>query len=197
MNIIDRVVDCIIEECKKRDIEDLTNMKMQKILYYIWVWYGVLYKKSIFNEEPQAWKYGPVFHSVYRNLSHKGSIPMTEDDIRHGCDSLEENIVSFIGNVLDKYGVFSAYQLKERSHKSVWKDSYLNTMDNTIHLNRAISYYEQNFKDAVDIEYDEEAEVWVATSSIIPGLVLESENYKQLLSDIEENSKLLIEENCG
>ena len=41
--------------------DPITNLKLQKLLYYIQVWYMVYFeKKLIFDERPQAWVHGPV-----------------------------------------------------------------------------------------------------------------------------------------
>ncbi|PJC38576.1 hypothetical protein CO044_04190 [Candidatus Peregrinibacteria bacterium CG_4_9_14_0_2_um_filter_38_9] len=50
------------------DGETITPLKMQKLLYYVYVW--VLIKKGncMFDEKFQAWPRGPVLPSLYKKL---------------------------------------------------------------------------------------------------------------------------------
>lgn len=47
----------------------------------------------------------------------------------------------------------------------------------------------------VNFMYDEEANVWIATSEDIPGLVLENESLDKLMSETKDAAKELIELN--
>jgi uncharacterized phage-associated protein len=33
---------CFVEKLHKLDIDDTTQLKIQKLIYFAWVWYGVL-----------------------------------------------------------------------------------------------------------------------------------------------------------
>lgn len=48
----------------------------------------------------------------------------------------------------------------------------------------------------VNLIWDNEANVWVATSNDIPGLVLESESYDTLLARVKLAAPELLELNC-
>lgn len=48
----------------------------------------------------------------------------------------------------------------------------------------------------VNITWDNDASVWVATSNDIPGLVLESESYDTLLARVKLAAPELLELNC-
>ena len=44
----------------------LSEIQLQKLTYYAYSWYMVLYnKEKLFEEQPQAWVHGPVFRSLY------------------------------------------------------------------------------------------------------------------------------------
>lgn len=45
--------------------EPLTNLKLQKLLYYAKGWYLALYDKPLFNDKIEAWVHGPVVPSIY------------------------------------------------------------------------------------------------------------------------------------
>src|SRR3569832_2414943 len=48
---------------------EMTNMKVQKLLYYAQSLYLALYDKPLFDEEIQAWRYGPVYPPAYKFYS--------------------------------------------------------------------------------------------------------------------------------
>ena len=48
---------------------EMTNMKVQKLLYYAQSLYLAMYDQQLFPEEIQAWRYGPVCPPAYRFYS--------------------------------------------------------------------------------------------------------------------------------
>jgi uncharacterized phage-associated protein len=48
---------------------EMTNMKVQKLLYYAQSLHLALYNEPLFEEEIQAWRYGPVCPPAYRFYS--------------------------------------------------------------------------------------------------------------------------------
>ena len=52
---------------------DLTPMKLIKLTYLAYCWYLALSNKDrLINEKAQAWDFGPVFPSLYRELKSYG-----------------------------------------------------------------------------------------------------------------------------
>jgi len=52
-------------------------MKLQKMLYYAYGWYYAFYDKKLFDEDIQAWKYGPVVEKIYHDVKQYGNYPIT------------------------------------------------------------------------------------------------------------------------
>ncbi|MDR1873131.1 MAG: DUF4065 domain-containing protein [Deltaproteobacteria bacterium] len=50
------------------DNSNLTHLKIQKLLYYIQGWYLAYFDCPLFEDNIEAWKYGPVIDSIYRSL---------------------------------------------------------------------------------------------------------------------------------
>ena len=55
--------------------KELTELQIQKLVYYSYVWYIVKFNDNknnivnkLFDERPRAWKYGPVFISIYEQM---------------------------------------------------------------------------------------------------------------------------------
>ena len=102
--------------------EDLiTNLKLQKLLYYVQGWHLGLYDKPLFEEDFQAWVHGPVQPAIYGEYKHYRWNPISEDvsDVQ-----IPDEAKSHIDEVLGTYGVESAYMLERRTHQeSPWLDA--------------------------------------------------------------------------
>ena len=186
----------IVEKCAALGIHDTSQMKLQKLVFFAWIWYGVLYKEKLFDEEPVAWEYGPFFQSLWKQTSIFGRNPITAEDLRYGSKDIKDKVLlEYLDNVIANYGKYSAYELKDKSHKEFWDKSH-KTVDQVISWDDAVKYYKNNFIESVVLIEDKEAGVFTVMSHIIPGLVLEYSNYTKLLSEIQDIASNLIRENC-
>ena len=61
---------------KKATVDDngefVTNMKLQKLLYYMQGFHLAWFDTPLFDEEIEAWMYGPVVPSVFETYKHEG-----------------------------------------------------------------------------------------------------------------------------
>ena len=48
--------------------DPLTNLRLQKLLYYAQAWSLVVRESELFSDEVEAWRYGPVVPSVYQKM---------------------------------------------------------------------------------------------------------------------------------
>jgi hypothetical protein len=55
---------------------------------------------------------------------------------------------------------------------------------------------EKNMKCTVTLIWDDEAKVWIADSNDIPGLVLESESFDELIEDVRAAAPEMLLLNC-
>ena len=102
---------------------DLTNLKLQKILYFAQVEHLQEKGAPLFDDEIQAWQYGPVVKEVYDWLKGCGAYVITEFDVELADTSkISEETKSFLNKIWDKYSRYSAWGLVEKTHKegSAW-----------------------------------------------------------------------------
>lgn len=94
--------------------EFMTNLKLQKMLYYEQGFHLAAFGTPLFNESIEAWMYGPVVPAVYEHFSDKGSsgIEPAENEIF----DLSEDEATLFNNVFDVYNQFSATKLVEMTH---------------------------------------------------------------------------------
>jgi uncharacterized phage-associated protein len=105
---------------------DLTNLKLQKMLYYAQVEYIKSNGEKLFDDDIEAWQYGPVVRSVYEWLKECGAYTITSFDIPIDMEGLTGEIESFLDKIWRKYNKYSAWYLVEATHnpKSAWSVVY-------------------------------------------------------------------------
>ncbi len=98
----------------------LSNLKIQKLLYYAQGLSLVLHHKPLFEEKIIAWQYGPVVEEVYHELKTFSNGPITIEN--HNNDFLSDDELDLLREVYDVFGQFSATKLVEMTHsENPWK----------------------------------------------------------------------------
>jgi uncharacterized phage-associated protein len=64
---VNQVADSIIALCHDRGIE-LTNLKLQKLVYYVQAWKLAIDHEPLFPDDIEAWVHGPVVPQVFRRF---------------------------------------------------------------------------------------------------------------------------------
>jgi len=100
------------------EAEPMTNLRVQKLLYYAQGWHLGLFGRPLFADPLQAWENGPVVPTVYEAVkSAVGDMParpLTLTDL--GTAVLPGRDRVFLETIWKKYRTFSATGLKELSH---------------------------------------------------------------------------------
>lgn len=124
------VAGFFIELATESDENDLTNLKLQKLLYFAQGERLSQFGKPLFCDDVEAWKFGPVVRAVYSEYKKCGAFPITVFDYSSpsgSSDKLPESIKAFLKKrVWDKYGKYSASFLVSRTHKpgGAWRKAY-------------------------------------------------------------------------
>ncbi|MBC5794575.1 MAG: Panacea domain-containing protein [Sphaerospermopsis kisseleviana] len=101
----------------------ISNLKLQKLLYYAQGFHLALYNEPLFPEPVEAWIHGPVVPEVYHEYKNFGSsaIPIPEDI---DFSIYDEKTVDLLDEVYSVYGQFSAWKLRNMTHnEEPWKDT--------------------------------------------------------------------------
>lgn len=116
------------ESSKNRTV---SNLRLQKLLYFIQCVFFAVQNKACFSDELEAWAYGPVVPEVYRKYKVYGSTFIPET-VNNKSAFLSQDI-SLINNMLDACASRSTSGLVEISHKQApWKNVYIEGMNNII-----------------------------------------------------------------
>lgn len=95
----------------------LTNLKLQKLVYFAHGWYLAFTGTPLINESVQSWKYGPVISELYSDLRHYGSDFVTKKISVNETIPETGNEYNFLKDIFDKYGMFSPAELIALTHE--------------------------------------------------------------------------------
>ena len=126
-------------------INDMTNMKLQKFLYFAQAISLAKNGSTLFNDEIQAWQYGPVVPNVYELYKNKGAETI-RPEVGEECKE-DKNLNTIIDMVFELYNKYSSRQLVEITHKHApWKDVYkTDKKDIPISNNSIKEFYKDSF----------------------------------------------------
>ena len=107
------IAETVIDLSRKRNISDLTNLKLQKLVYYSQAWHLALKDRLLFSDAIEAWVHGPVVPCVFRMFKdYRWSV------IDRPVNAVpDEGVISHVTSVLDSYGKFGATQLERLTHR--------------------------------------------------------------------------------
>lgn len=117
------VAEHIIRRCNKLG-RPISNLKLQKILYFVQAEFLVTTGYVCFQEEIEAWDFGPVVPVVYHRYKVYGSasIPYFLRGTAHG---ILESDVKIMDGIIDECAKYSAAKLVEITHNQTpWKKAY-------------------------------------------------------------------------
>ncbi len=112
----------IAQEDEPNGGERLTNLKLQKLLYYQQGYHLAVFGTPLFDDQVEAWMYGPVVPCVYDKFSSSGSntLPVISSDVV----ILDEDEEILFNQVYQAYREFSAIGLMNRTHnEQPWKEA--------------------------------------------------------------------------
>lgn len=102
--------------CKNKD---LTEIQIQKLTYYSYVWSMVLNNTKLFDEKPQAWIHGPVFRTLYDSMKTRDFFNTEGYE-----NKFDDETNYFLEMIYRLYGKYSGNQLEMMTHiEEPWKNA--------------------------------------------------------------------------
>ena len=99
----------------------MSNLKVQKLLYYAQGLYLAANNKPLFAEDIRAWMHGPVVPQVYKKFKkyEAGGVPRP-----NACPNFSKEIQKFLDSIYRVYGQYSAWKLRNFTHEEApWKNT--------------------------------------------------------------------------
>lgn len=124
-----KALDIANKIISKTDLEHgdtISNLKLQKMMYYQQGFHLAYFGTPLFDEDIVAWQYGPVVPSVYKEYKsfESNSISTSKEGI-----SLSDDEEELFNNVYEEYNQFSAVALMKMTHEEApWKTTEINSV---------------------------------------------------------------------
>ena len=117
MASVDAVADYILGKIVMDEGDSITNLKLQKIVYYCQAWNLAIHGERLFDEPIEAWVHGPAVMSLYQRFKDNGNRAIdTCDTVTDPVSELSHAQRDLIDQVWDAYGPFSGLQLRRMTH---------------------------------------------------------------------------------
>jgi uncharacterized phage-associated protein len=101
--------------------KNITNKKLQKLLYYSQVWFMVNFNAKLFDNNIEAWIHGPVIVEIYHKYKEFGFSPIT---VKVEERSLDKSVEALLSDVWRIYGKLDANTLEDLSHSELpWQEA--------------------------------------------------------------------------
>lgn len=112
------------------DNRPISNLQLQKVLYFCQKEYYKNTGQVLFNEDFEAWQYGPVIPSVYRMFSLFGGMKINR--IVHEDICVDSVTKRFINPIIEKYSSYAAWDLVSMTHRKgdAWDQVFQNGKGN-------------------------------------------------------------------
>ena len=123
MNVASEIVKQY--EQKKKPI---TNLKLQKVLYYVQMQSLQQEGCALFAEDFQAWRHGPVIPEVYEFFRKyvSGNIDYQDKAVMENRIEFSDKEEKVIEEIVDLTLSITAWELVEKTHQTKpWKDTYI------------------------------------------------------------------------
>lgn len=130
------------------DGEDLTLLKLLKLLYYAEGCSLALDNGSLFEDNIIAWEHGPVVPSVYHHYSADPFHLPCDEEAESAAKEIAPKDAQILEMVYNVFGQYSAWGLRNMTHQEKpWKDATHNgaVLNGIIDRQTMKEYFKENY----------------------------------------------------
>lgn len=105
--------------------QQLTNMQLQKLVYFAHGWYLAWKNEPLISDSVKAWNFGPVIPPLYNRLKKYGNDVVTEP-ISGEVQLDDEKVNDFLKKVYERYRSLNGAQMSYLTHKegTPWAETW-------------------------------------------------------------------------
>jgi uncharacterized phage-associated protein len=92
----------------------VSNLKLQKLLYYTQAWYLAIFGKPLFTEKFQAWLHGPAIPDIWRRYNNYRWMNIDEAAT---APEFSDELSQFMKELMDEYLPLDASKLEQMTHR--------------------------------------------------------------------------------
>lgn len=103
----------------------LTQLKLQKLLYYAYVWWLVLSGNKLFDDNIEAWEYGPVVRTQYARLKKYNEKAIKLQEIITDINEIPQDKQQHLEKIWQMYGKYDVFYLVNKTHnEQPWRIAF-------------------------------------------------------------------------
>lgn len=138
------VAKYIIWYCKQQGYS-ISNLKLQKILYFVQAAFLVDHNRQCFAEQIEAWDFGPVVPEVYHHFKIFGSSDIPAFEGLNKKTIIKRSERKIINEMVDQCAEYSASSLVEITHhQDPWCKAYKKGRNNIISNESIRKYFNED-----------------------------------------------------
>lgn len=136
-----------ILEIAEREKLSISNPHLQKVLWYAQGFSFAFDEQPIFDDDFEAWKYGPVIPNVYNRLRRWGAMPVRPE--REGTlKTFPEKVQELLENTTQVVGRKDPWGLVDKvKGEAPWKNNYRTGESRIIPKKEIESYFKSAMKE--------------------------------------------------
>ncbi len=119
------VADYFLTKIDENSGDLISNLKLQKLVYYAQGFNLAMFGKPLFHDTIEAWMYGPVIPDVYNKYKENGdgALPVPKNVNLDKYSSQTKELLDEVYNVYGQYSawVLSGFTHNEPPYKNAWK----------------------------------------------------------------------------
>lgn len=105
----------LIKISNDEDEGSISNLKLQKLMYYAQGLSLALFDRPLFDGNIEAWTHGPVHVETYHRYKGYRSQPLPSEDF--DLQAINDQEKELLDEVFDVFGQFSAWKLRDMTHE--------------------------------------------------------------------------------
>lgn len=122
----------------------LSNLKLQKLIYYAQGFHLAMYGKLLLDEPIEAWTHGPVIRKLYNLYSSSGAGPIPKPE-EVDFSIFNKRTKDLLNEIYAVFGQYSAWKLRDITHEEPpWREAY-EQGENTIIAHDSLQQYFKEF----------------------------------------------------
>jgi len=120
-----------IRNFEDEDTDDISNMKLQKLLFYAQSAFLAIKGEPLFDNKILDWQHRPVIKEIYEKYKDKGNQGIIKYDEKNLKDISKED-TNLLIDVYNLFGEYSAWGLRNLTHsENPWKTTKRNEVITT------------------------------------------------------------------
>lgn len=141
------IANKIIADTDTSQGDTISNLKLQKMLYYLQGFFMAAFGQKLFEAPVEAWQYGPVVREAYFHFNQfgQGAVNLRGDEQIIELPRKENELFK---EVMKEFGHFSAIKLMHMTHEEPpWKKTWHESPQGVISDDLLVEYFKTQIEE--------------------------------------------------